>query len=192
MTPPERPNVMSDSKLTAIAKDPRSQAVVLAALVAAAVGSVARVDSAAPDRDSKLASIGEALAKGNAEVKPQRADNLDARALHDVSRAIRDADPALVDLGGQLVQPGEETTAGGNLPLGSRLVAWSDGCDKLGGVYAADAIACVLGPAAASWVVLGSSCEDRDESTWCEVRLRNGASDAQRALVWIKTEGGAP
>ena len=111
--------------------------------------------------------------------------------MHEVSRAIRDADPALVDLGGQLVQPGAETTAGGNLPRGSRLVAWADGCAQLGGVYAADARACVLGPAAASWVVLGSSCEEReghDDATWCEVRLRNGAPDAQRVVAWIRAE----
>lgn len=144
----------------------------------------------APTRTAQLASLGDALARGSAEVKPQRADNLDTRAMHEVSRAIRDADPALVDLGGQLVQPGAETTAGGNLPRGARLVAWADDCARLGGAYDAAAMTCVMGPAAKSWVVLGSSCEDRDESTWCEVRLKNGASDAQRALVWIRA--GAP
>ncbi len=175
-------------KFTSLAKDPRAQAGVIAALVAVAVGSVARVDDSDPQREDKLASLGEALARGSAETRPQRANNLDTRALHDVSRAIRDADPSLVDLGGQLVQPGAETTAGGNLPRGSRLVAWSEGCAKLGGAYAADARACVLGPASAQWAVLGSSCEDRDDATWCEVKLRNGASDAQRALVWIRAE----
>lgn len=184
--------MLAVEKLTSLAKDPRAQAGVIAALVAVAVGSVARVDDSDPQREDKLASLGEALARGSAEAKPQRANNLDTRAMHEVSRAIRDADPALVDLGGQLVQPGAETVAGGNLPRASRLVAWSEGCAKLGGAYDAAAMACVLGPAAAKWTVLGSSCEDRDEQTWCEVRLRNGASDAQRALVWIKTEGGAP
>jgi hypothetical protein len=182
---------LNTTKLVTIAKDPRAQAGVIAALVAVAVGSVARVDSADPQREDKLASIGEALARGSAETKPQTARNLDTRAMHEVSLAIRAACPDCVDLGGQLVQPGTETTAGGNLPRGSRLVAWADGCAKLGGTYAADARACVLGPAAVSWVVLGSSCEERegdDESTWCEVRLRNGATDAQRVVVWVRAE----
>lgn len=181
------PTLDKNSKLSIL--DPR----VTLALLTLAVGASGTalgvsLSGDAPTRDAQLASLGEALARGSATVRPQRADNLDTRALHDVSRAIRDADPSLVDLGGQLVQPGAETVAGGNLSRGSRLVAWADGCGKLGGAYDAAAMACVLGPASAQWAVLGSSCEDRDESTWCEVRLKNGASDAQRVLVWIRAE----
>lgn len=185
------PTLDKTSKLSVL--DPRVTLALLTLAVGASGAALGvSLSGDAPTRDVQLASLGEALARGSAQTRPQRADNLDTKAMNEVSHAIRAVCPDCVDLGGQLVQPGAETTAGGNLPRGARLVAWSEGCAKLGGAYAADARACVLGPAAASWVVLGSSCEDRDDATWCEVRLRNGASDAQRALVWIKTEGATP
>ena len=59
---------LNTDKLKTLAKA-HAPSIVIAALVAAAVGSVARVDDS-PDRESKLASIGEALASGSAEVKP--------------------------------------------------------------------------------------------------------------------------
>lgn len=151
-----------------------------------------------PDREVKLADLGDALARGSAAPRQQRADNLDTGELHRVVKAIRAADPQLVDLGGMLVQPGATVEAGGNLNKGTTLVGWESGCmdlvapnpdnpdSKPTGRYDAASKVCILGPGFASWTVLGSSCADRDESTWCEVRLRNDAKEPLRPVVFVR------
>jgi len=157
--------------------------------IAVGVLVVERIAADDPQREVKLADYGDALSKGSAETKPQRADNLDTGEMHRVSKAIRDQDPQLVDLGGGLVQPGAEYAAGGNFDRGTRLVAWESGCVDLGGRYDAASMACLLGPGAASWAVLGSTCEERegnDDATWCEVTLRNDSSEALRPIVFVR------
>lgn len=156
------------------------------AALAIALGAVVvdRIAADDPQREAKLADLGAALSNGSAAPRPQRADNLDTGELHRAAKAIRTADPQLVDLGGGLVQPGATVEAGGNLNKGTTLVAWSQGCADLGGVYHEPA--CILGPGASSWAVLGSSCTDRDDATWCEVTLRNDAKVAQRPVVFVR------
>lgn len=168
-------------KLTSLAKKHASLASVAIALGALAVA----VSDDDPERETKLVSLGDALASGSAvERKPQTARNLDTNALHKTIRAIRDADPQLVDLGGGLVKPGATYEAGGNLALGTRLVAWQAGCEDLGGRYSE--MACLLVPDAATWTVLSSSCKDRDDATWCEVTVRNDAQVEQRPVVFVR------
>ena len=158
------------------------------AVLALAVGYVV-VDKIAdddPQRETKLADLGDALAKGNVPKRQQRADNLDTGELHRFEVAIRKACPGSYGLGGALVQPGAEHTTGGNFDLGMRLTAWSDCCTEHGGAYDAARMTCIYSPDAATWAVLASSCEDRDDATWCEVRLRNDAKEPQRPIVFVR------
>ena len=161
--------------------------------IAVGVLVVERIAADDPQREVKLADYGDALSNGSAETKPQRADNLDTGELHRVSKAIRTADPQLRDLGGGLVEPGKTcdgaNSCGGNFDRGTRLVAWEAGCLDLGGRYDAASMACLLGPGAASWAVLGSTCEEREgneDATWCEVQLRNDSSEALRPIVFVR------
>jgi len=160
---------------------------ILGALVVALVADVGvRIASDDPERETKLADLGDALAKGNVPKRQQRADNLDTGELHRFEVAIRKACPGSYGLGGALVQPGAEHTTGGNFDLGMRLTAWSDCCTEHGGAYDAARMTCIYSPDAATWAVLASSCEDRDDATWCEVRLRNDAKEPQRPIVFVR------
>lgn len=161
----------------------KRDAILGAIAVALAVDVATRIAADDPQRETKLADLGKALAT-DTKPRPQRADNLDTGELHRVVKAIRATDPQLVDLGGMLVQPGATVEAGGNLDKGATLVAWPDGCADLGGVYHEPA--CILGPGAASWAVLSSSCTDRDDATWCAVTLRNDAKEPQRPVVFVR------
>lgn len=154
---------------------------------AIAVGVLAvKVASDDPQRETKLADLGDALSKGSVAPRPQRADNLDTGEAHRAATALREACPGSYDLGWGLVKPGVEYTTGGNFDLGFRLVEWSKCCTDHGGVYDASRMTCVYGPGAASWTVLASSCADRADATWCEVTLRNDAKEPLRPVVFVR------
>ena len=154
--------------------------------IAVGVLVVERIAVDDPQREVKLADLGDALAKGSAPKREQRADNLDTGELHRFEVAIRKVCPGSYGLGGALVQPGVEYVAGGNFDLGMRLVAWEDCCAEVGGRYDAPTKTCLHATDAATWTVLGSTCEDRDDATWCEVRLRNDAKEPQRPIVFVR------
>jgi len=139
-----------------------------------------------PERETKLADLGAALAKDEAPTRPQTAKNLDTGELHRFEVAIRKACPGSYGLGGGLVQPGAEYATDGNFDPGMRLTDWPDCCDDHGGRYDAATMTCLFATDAASWAVLGSSCDEREESTWCEVRLRNDAAEAMRPVVFVR------
>jgi hypothetical protein len=163
---------------------PQAKQLALTAAVALAFGAIgSKLGSDDPEREAKLVDLGKALAT-DAPRKEQRANNLDTGEMHRAVKAIRTADPQLVDLGGQLVEAGKSTTAGGNLAKGAQLIAWQAQCEGLGGVYQSQA--CILGPDAATWSVTASHCEDRDDATWCEVSATNNGKRASRLLVLIK------
>jgi len=159
------------------------------AVLALAVGYVVvdKIASDDPERETKLANLGDALASGSAvERKPQTARNLDTGKLHRLELDVRAACPGSYGLGGALVQPGVEYVAGGNFDRGTRLVAWEDCCAEVGGRYDAATMTCLHATDTATWTVLGSTCEDRDDATWCEVRLRNDGKEPQRPIVFVR------
>src|SRR5690606_24597425 len=104
---------------------------------------------------------------------------------HREIRALRDAEPALVDLGGQLVEPGATTTAGVTMPAGTTLVTVAD-CP---GTAHASGLVCQLDPG--SWTIGAPTCEERDEGTWCEVVAVNTGTEAQRLLVVVQRAASA-
>lgn len=79
-------------------------------------------------------------------------------------------DPEIVDLGGQLVEPGATTTAGATFPLGTSLVS----AELVG------APEFVLDPSAA--------CSDRGDATWCEVSATNTSDHPARLVVLVRTK----
>ena len=174
---------MPASKLSEVAKDPRAQSVALALVASALFVSVTKVEANDPQREDKLAALGESLKGRAAQTQPASADKLDTATIHAEIRKIRDADPALVDLGGGIVEPGATYTTGVNLSKGTKLVAF-ESCD---GHLNAESLVCVLDPGA--WAFSKVKCQERDASTWCEVTVRNTGDKAQRLLVLVRTEG---
>lgn len=177
-------------ELKEVAKDPRAQSAVFGALAAALVVIVGAPDKADPEYADKLATLGDAIKAGSAEVKPARADKLDTAVIHREVRKFRDADPQLVDLGGGIVEPGATYTTGGNVAKGTRLVAHEDcpGADERHDRLQAESLVCILDPG--TWAITSAECRDRPEDaehTWCEVTARNTGTQAQRLLVLVRT-----
>ncbi len=166
--------------LIAIAKDPRAQSVALASLASALFLVLGSPDSDDPDREDKLAALGDALKDSAAETQPAAPDKLDTATIHAELVKLRAACPACIDIGGGLVQPGVEYEAGVNMPLGTSLVAVdADDCPGRldGGV-------CILDPGA--WSIVVGGCQERNEAVWCSVTATNTGDKAQRFLALVK------
>lgn len=167
-------------KLDQVAKDPRAQSVALATIAAALVLVIGAPDKADPQREDKLATLGEALARGSAETKPAQADKLDTAAIHAEISKLRDACPACVDLGVGIVDPDAMYTTGANVTKGVHLVPVANCAGRL----ELEGLVCVLDPGA--WSISKVECTERESSSWCEVTARNTSDKAQRLLVLVE------
>ncbi len=168
--------------LTNIAKDPRAQSVLLATIAAALVLVVGAPDASDPERDDKLAELGDAL-KGedrDSSTQPASPDKVDTATLNAELAKLRAECPECIDIGGRLVEPGVEYEAGVFMPPGTALAAFlADDCPGR-----LDQGVCILDPG--SWSIVVGACAPRDGASWCYVRATNTGAKAQRFLALMK------
>lgn len=167
----------------ALAKLDANKTAALSGALALALGVAlgASIDKADPEREAKVAQLGDAIAKGSA-IRSGRDLPVDVAAYTEAVKAVRDQDPSAVDLLSAPVEPGADVEAGITMQYGTRMSAEVE----------------VTGPSASSWTVLEAKCEDREPPrpdagastgiTWCSVRARNDGTTAQRFTALMRTE----
>lgn len=176
---------MPDDKLTAVAKDPRAQSVALALIASAIFVTATKVEPGDPEREDKLAALGDALKAQDRATKTQAAsaNKLDTAVLGaEIRKLLGECGTGCVNLGAELVGPGATLTTGVTIDGKVKLVAF-ESCD---GHLEAESLVCVLDPGA--WTFTKAECSERGADTWCEVTARNTGDKAQRLLVLVRTE----
>jgi hypothetical protein len=168
--------------LIELAKDPRTQFAAIA-LIAGALGSaLVEIASDDPERDDKLATLGEALKGEDPPTQAATVDTLDTATVHAEIQKLRADCPQCMDVGGGLVEPGAEYEAGVMMPLGTSLVALA--ADDCPGRLVGGDLVCILDPG--SWNVTVGSCSPRNDGSWCYVTATSTGDKAQRFLALVK------